>query len=189
MRPSLAATREAEMLAAIEACIVEVGVGGLTTQLVAEKSGYSRSHIRHYLGNKADQLQALIKVYSDRYASSLEDSVRAAAPGEQRLIIFRELFGDTWLVPDEDNVILEHLNAYTSANPGSGVSLAPMYRRVGAVIAEALEEALPAAIAAERAGVVVAFAYGAATMMDLGVLDLPSAREQGRRLLELPSPT
>lgn len=187
MRPSLAATREAEILEAIEACIIEVGIGGLTTQRIAEKSGYSRSHIRHYLGNKNDQLQALVKVYSDRYASSLEDLIACTPRAEQRELVLRELFGDTWFVsrPDDD-IVLDHLNAYASSNPKSEVTLAPMYDRIVEVIANTLSDVLGHDAALERARIVVTFAYGASSMIGLGVMAPEAAHAYGRLLLELP---
>lgn len=187
MRPSLAATREAEILEAIEACIIEVGIGGLTTQRIAEKSGYSRSHIRHYLGNKDDQLQALVKVYSDRYARSLEELVANTPREGQRDVVLQELCGDTWLLsrPDDD-IVLDHLNAYASSSPKSQVSLAPMYDRIVAVIAGTLSDVLSPVAAAERARILVTFAYGASSMIRLGIIDPAAAHAYGRLLLELP---
>lgn len=186
MRPSLAATREAEILRALEACVLEYGIAGLTTQRIAEKSGYSRSHIRHYLGNKDDQLRALIEVYTDRYASSLEREV-AAAPKEKKLdVIAEELFGDTWLLAhSDDDVVLDHLNAYAASHPQSEVSLAPMYARIVRVVAEALETRLEPNVARERSRVVLALAYGASSMARQNLLDSAEAMRLGRKLLEL----
>ena len=186
MRPSLSATREAEILRALEACVLEFGIAGLTTQRIADKSGYSRSHIRHYLGNKDDQLRELIDVYTKRYASSLERAV-AAASGEQKLfVIAEELFGDTWLLAhSDDDVVLDHLNAYAASHPQSEVSLAPMYARILKVIGEALESRLDPGSARERSRVVLALAYGASTMARQSLIDPAEAMRLGRQLLEL----
>lgn len=188
MRPSLAKEREAEMLAAVEVCIREVGIAGLTTQLVAERSGYSRSHIRHYLGNKDELLQALVSHYTERYASSLDDLVRSAPEAEQREVVIRELFGDTWQdLGEEDDLVLDQLNAYASASP-TAPSLAPMYARIGAVVAMTLEGAgLHAADAERRAQLVVAFAYGVSSMLRLGLIDKWSAMQHARSLMLLDS--
>lgn len=186
MRPSLAKQREGEILEAIEECVREVGVAGLTTKQIAEKSGYSRSHIRHYLGNKDEQLKALIGLYTERYASSLKDLVRDAHPQDRREVVVRELFGDTWLVtrPDDD-VVLDQLNAYSSANPDDVPSLAPMYLRIVAIVAESLDGVVDDDSAQQRGRLVVSFAYGVASMLRLGVIDHATALAEARALMLL----
>lgn len=187
MRPSLAAARRAEILRAIEACIREVGVTGLTTQRIADRSGYSRGHIRHYLGNKSDQLRALVDVYSDRYASTLEQLVAAEPREQRREVVIGELFGETWLSANsDDDVVLDHINAYALSNPEAGISLAPMYERVVAVVADSLGSVLEAEASVARARVVVAFAFGVASMMSLGLIRADDALEYARSLMELP---
>lgn len=186
MRPSLAKVREEEILLAVEACIREVGIAGLTTQLVAAKSGFSRSHIRHYLGNKDDLLIALVHHYTDRYANSLQSLVEEVAADEQREVVIRELFGDTWQdLGEEDDLVLDQLNAYASASPDTP-SLAPMYTRIAQVVAGTLEVAGEAPAEADRrARTVVAFAYGVSTMLRLGVIDRQMALSYARDLMLL----
>lgn len=189
MRPTLAPQREAEILRALEECIREVGIAGLTVQKVAERSGFSRGHVRHYLGNKADQLSALIDVYSDRYASTLEEQARSVPVEHRRALILSELFGETWLESrPEDDVVLDHLNAYASSNPDSGISLAPMYERILAVIRDALSPVLTLDAAASRARVILALAYGASSMRRLDLVSAADVQEHARALLELPAP-
>ncbi len=189
MRPTLAPQREAEILNALEHCIREHGIAGLTVQKVAEKSGYSRGHVRHYLGNKADQLRALINVYSERYASTLERQMQSIELRDRRQFVLDEMFGETWLESrPEDDVVLDHLNAYASSNPDSGLSLAPMYERILVVIQDALSPVLNLESASERARVILALAYGVSSMMRLGLIGAGDVREYARSLFEVDSP-
>ncbi len=188
MRPTLAPQREAEILRALEDCIREVGIAGLTVQKVAERSGYSRGHVRHYLGNKADQLRALIDVYSERYASTLERQAQSVDVVRRRELVLSELFGETWLESrPEDDVVLDHLNAYAGSNPDSGFSLAPMYERILAVIEDALSPVLDPPTARERARVVLALAYGVSSMIALGLVSSGDVQSYARSLLEVDS--
>lgn len=188
MRPTLAPQREAEILRALEDCIREVGIAGLTVQKVAERSGYSRGHVRHYLGNKADQLRALIDVYSERYASTLERQAQSVDVDRRRELVLNELFGETWLESrPEDDVVLDHLNAYAGSNPDSGFSLAPMYERILAVIEDALSPVLDPPTARERARVVLALAYGVSSMIGLGLVSSGDVQSYARSLLEVDS--
>lgn len=187
MRPSLAVQRESEILDAIEACIREVGIGGLTTGLIAEKSGYSRSHIRHYLGNKADQLQALVNLYTERYAGCLEELVLGAPTESQRDLVVRELFGDTWQIsrPDDD-IVLDHLNAYASTTNPDSPSLAPMYSRIVQLVAHTLEPHMAeTTLAVQRAQLVVSLAYGVTSLLRLGIIDRENALQHARALMLL----
>lgn len=186
MRPTLAPQREAEILRALEDCIREVGIAGLTVQKVAERSGYSRGHVRHYLGNKADQLRALIDVYSERYASTLEEQARSVSVERRRQLVLDELFGETWLESrPEDDVVLDHLNAYASSNPDSGFSLAPMYERILVVIQDALSPVLDRPTARQRARVVLALAYGVSSMVRLNLVSPDDVQSYARTLLEV----
>lgn len=186
MRPSLAAHREPEMLKALEACIAEHGIAGLTVQMVAEKSGYSRGHVRHYLGNKSDQLRALVDVYVERYATDLERLVDAASPADQRTVVLDELFGEPWLDSrPEDDAVLDNLTAYAASNPDSGVSIAPMYERIVAVIERTLAPVLDADEAGRRARTLVALAYGASSMVRMGVIRPSDVQSYARSLLEI----
>ncbi|MEI3865723.1 TetR/AcrR family transcriptional regulator [Microbacterium sp. CCNWLW134] len=183
-RPSLAHTRRAEILRAIEECIREVGVAGLTTQQVADRSGYSRGHVRHYLGNKNDQLRALVELYSERYASSLERLVGEVPQSRKREIVLRELFGETWLSADtQDDVVLDYISAYALSHPDAGISLAPLYERVVVVVADALASGTSDEDATTRARTVVALAFGVASMMSLGVMQAKDAQGYAAELL------
>ncbi len=188
MRPSLAAERQSEMLDALAACVAEVGIDRLTVQAVADRSGWSRGHVRHYLGNKADQVRALVDLYAERYASALELAVESASPGAKREAVYGQLFGVMWQdVTTGDDEVLEALMAYAAANPTSGVSLTPMYRRIHTSVTQALTERFSDDESARRAEVALSLAYGQATMVRLEVLSGEACAQFGREVLGLSS--
>ncbi|KRC61936.1 hypothetical protein ASE14_14250 [Agromyces sp. Root81] len=175
------------MLEALAACVAESGIHGLTVQAVADRSGWSRGHVRHYLGNKADQLQSLVALYTERYASSLEQIVEHAELGRRRAEIFHELFGDTWQNSNaQDDVVLDELTAYAASNPGSGVTLTPMYQRIRAAIEIALLEAFEPAEAGARADIALALAYGLSSMIRIQAVGRRACAEHAAVVLGLP---
>lgn len=186
MRPSLATERQAVMLEALAECVAETGLDKLTVQAVADKCGWSRGHVRYYLGNKADQVLALVDLYSDRYASAMELAVDNAPEGARRQRVHDELFGEAWQnVNDGDDAVLDALTAYAAANPTSGVSLTPMYRRILAAIERALTERFSPEDAHRRAEVVLSLAYGQASMLRLDSVDTDASSEFAREVLGL----
>ncbi|MGH3225487.1 MAG: TetR/AcrR family transcriptional regulator, partial [Streptosporangiaceae bacterium] len=52
----MAATRREQILDAVTRCVAEYGLEGTTLERVAEASGFSRGHIRHYVGNREEML-------------------------------------------------------------------------------------------------------------------------------------
>lgn len=189
MRPSLAVERQEEMLEALAQCVAELGIERLTVQAVADRSGWSRGHVRHYLGNKSDQLLALVELLAGRYAESLEAIVSEAAPGTRRKAVYGELFGDAWQGSRfEDGAVLDALTAYAAANPDSGISLTPMYLRILAVVELALGERYGAAESRIRAEAVLALAYGLASMLSLKVFGSEGCSAHAAELLGLEYP-
>ncbi|TPH15719.1 TetR/AcrR family transcriptional regulator [Litorilituus lipolyticus] len=67
-RPSLAALRVEEILDALEACIIEKGIQGASLESIADKAGFKRSILRHYIGNRDDIICALSVRWSEFYA-------------------------------------------------------------------------------------------------------------------------
>lgn len=186
MRPSLEPERQAEMLEALAACIAEMGINGLTVQAVADKSGWSRGHVRHYLGNKGDQLHALVDLYTQRYAASLEEIVEQNPRGQRRQAIFDELFGESWQnVDSQDDAVLDALTAYAASNPASGISLTPMYLRICAAIETAAQEEFGAAEARIRAEAALSLAYGASSMARISVMTQESSTRMAKEILGL----
>ncbi|WP_406498820.1 TetR/AcrR family transcriptional regulator [Streptomyces sp. NBC_00846] len=171
MRPSLASQRSAEMLDALADCVAEYGVQGVTVDKIAARAGWTRGLVRHYLGNKDEQLRALISVLSTRYATELIDAIAAAPVGQRRRVVIDVLFGARWQQRDRDDIVLDQLIAYEALKPANESSLLVMYRSVADTIASATLSERPdldAQAAAELGFTVVSLAYGSATMLGIG---------------------
>ncbi|MFF5626889.1 TetR/AcrR family transcriptional regulator [Microbacterium sp. NPDC012755] len=173
----------------METVIMEVGVAGATTARIAEKSGWTRGHVRHYLGNKDDQLRALVEALTDRYAPDLQRHVDEAELGSKRLAVYDTLFGDAWQDGAvRDNVVFDQLIAYETANPRSDGPIRGMYQAIAKTVADALLQECPDLapnVAYETGFAVVSFAYGAATMAALGWRCRAATDATARQLLLL----
>ncbi len=71
-RPSLKKERQAQILAAYEACVAVFGLEGATLERVAEEAGLARALIRHNVGNREDLQAALIKRFVEQSTQALE---------------------------------------------------------------------------------------------------------------------
>ncbi|MFD5248191.1 TetR/AcrR family transcriptional regulator [Amycolatopsis sp. NPDC058340] len=58
-RNSLAEERKAQILSAFARCVARSGFAGTSLESVAEEAKLARGHVRHYLGNRHDQVVAL----------------------------------------------------------------------------------------------------------------------------------
>ena len=67
-RPSMAAQRAEEILDALESCIIENGIQATSLANIADKAGFKRSILRHYIGNRDEIICALSKRWSQAYA-------------------------------------------------------------------------------------------------------------------------
>jgi len=66
-RPSMAAQRAEEILDALEACIIEKGIQATSLENIADKAGFKRSILRHYIGNRDEIICALSTRWSKKY--------------------------------------------------------------------------------------------------------------------------
>ena len=71
-RPSRAKERRAQILDAVEECIVEYGIERTTMGKVADVAGVPRSLIHHYLGNR----EALLQVAAARAVANVDRTLR-----------------------------------------------------------------------------------------------------------------
>ncbi len=67
-RPSMAAQRAEEILDALETCIIENGIQATSLANIADKAGFKRSILRHYIGNRDEIICALSSRWSQAYA-------------------------------------------------------------------------------------------------------------------------
>jgi AcrR family transcriptional regulator len=87
-RASLAASRRREMVESIGACIAEHGLAASTQAVIARESGFSRSHIHHYLGTRDDVIDAvwdhLVTAYRGTIARGASAEPDTATSAEHR---------------------------------------------------------------------------------------------------------
>jgi AcrR family transcriptional regulator len=67
-RPSMTAQRVEEILDALEVCIIEKGIQATSLENIADKAGFKRSILRHYIGNRDEIICALSARWSQLYA-------------------------------------------------------------------------------------------------------------------------
>ncbi|WP_213008069.1 TetR/AcrR family transcriptional regulator [Paractinoplanes toevensis] len=139
-RPSMAAERTEQIMQATGRCLRKNGLAGTTLERVSEESGLSRSHVRHYVGNRDDLLRAFASWLYTGYESEFTGAV-AEAEGPAKLpIVMDYLFGSGFLpISDDDTVIRELITAGITDERIRSILQA---QYLGAV--ETIEEALAA---------------------------------------------
>ncbi|ACZ31387.1 transcriptional regulator, TetR family [Xylanimonas cellulosilytica DSM 15894] len=187
-RPSIAAERTTQILDAVGRCVARYGLEGVTLDHVASESGLSRSHVRHYVGNKAELLSRFRDHLLRRYQAP--DLARAAElgmrPTEYVLHMLFEHEPDLDWDASHDAVV-----AAARSDDALRAELHAVYTGLEAFVAQALAADQPdwsdervAATAAQ----VVALEYGHATMTALGLASArtTAAHRLARSLLGLP---
>lgn len=74
-RPSMAAQRIEEILDALEICIIEKGIQATSLENIADKAGFKRTILRHYIGNRDEIICALSKRWSKIYSEQWQELV------------------------------------------------------------------------------------------------------------------
>ncbi|MEU9456202.1 helix-turn-helix domain-containing protein [Streptomyces sp. NPDC048277] len=111
-RRSLAAERRQQVMEAASRCMATYGLAGTTLEKIAEESGLSRSHVRHYVGNRDDLLLALVEWVQERDDRAFAAAVAEAPPAQRLAVAMDHLFGSWFLgAGDEGAVILELVKA------------------------------------------------------------------------------
>lgn len=82
-RPSMAAQRVEEILDALEACIIEKGIQATSLENIADKAGFKRTILRHYIGNRDEIICALSTRWSQIYAAQWKEMLKWL-PNENR---------------------------------------------------------------------------------------------------------
>jgi len=93
-RPSLQAERTHEIVLAASRCIARHGLSGSTLELIAKESGFSRGHIRYYVGNRDQLIDLVVENALEPYRNQF--AVLAGLPGGADRVdaLLDFLFGD-----------------------------------------------------------------------------------------------
>ncbi|WP_198170474.1 MULTISPECIES: TetR/AcrR family transcriptional regulator [Actinoplanes] len=108
----MAAERTEQIMQATARCLQKHGLAGTTLERVAEESGLSRSHVRHYVGNRDDLLQKFANWLYSGYEAEFIGRI-AGADGRDKLPIVMDYLFSTGFLPisDDDTVIRELITA------------------------------------------------------------------------------
>ena len=98
------------MLTAITACIGLHGLEGSTLERMAQESGFSRSHIRHYLGNRDQVIDAVWDHLMTPYLELIDRSLAVSDPEEQMAGLMDFLFGPLMRRSPDDPAIEALIN-------------------------------------------------------------------------------
>jgi AcrR family transcriptional regulator len=104
-RPSLSAERRAQVIRAFGRCVARAGFAGTSLEKVAEEAGLARGHVRHYLGNRHDQMMALAEWVST--GDRAEFARVAEAPDDRSRVdaVVHYLFDPSFYEPGEDMAV------------------------------------------------------------------------------------
>ena len=104
-RPSLAVERRAQVLSAFARCVARAGFAGTSLENIAEEAGLARGHVRHYLGNRHDQMMALAEWVSTE--DRAEFARVAEAPNDRSRVdaVMHYLFDPSFYQPCEDMAV------------------------------------------------------------------------------------
>lgn len=181
-RPSLAAQRTAEILDAYARCVTRHGLDGATLERVAEESGYSRGHIRHYLGNRDEMRSALIQRTMSEYTAQTHGITEAIDPGGRALALVELLFGPVF-APSPEDAVIDALWGAASYDDLVKGQLRDTYLELEKGMYDALRDdfpGVPAAACRDAAYQVLSLAFGHWSMSQLG---FPANRSRGVRRL------
>jgi AcrR family transcriptional regulator len=179
-RPSLAAERREQILNAVTRCVGEYGLEGTTLERVAEASGFSRGHIRHYLGNREQMLEKFQQRLGSIYVERMQEIGNAAEPGQRGAALVQFLFGKEW-APAADNAAINALMWTAARDEAVRSYLRATYLALERTVARALRADYPHAPAAECASTaytLLCLAFAHSTLLELSY---PTARQRAVR--------
>ena len=140
-RPSLASVRREQILDAVEVCMLDGGIDGVTFARVARQAGVRTSIVPHYFGSKGALMAAMVDRVLDRVQVRPRQRTRRH---EGRALLDRlldVLFGGRLAVPSVV-VVLDQLRASAYFNDGTRERLVTMYRHFEQLAADALGDDL-----------------------------------------------
>jgi TetR/AcrR family transcriptional repressor of bet genes len=151
-RPSLAPVRRAQILDAVEACILEEGIEGVTFSRVARRAGVRTSMVPHYFGTKGSLMAAMVDRVLGRVEGLLDAAVDGATGRDRIERLLDVLFGGAFAVPSVI-LVLDQLRATAHVNVTTRDRMVAMFRHLEQLADGALADAYPDAPAVRRRNV------------------------------------
>lgn len=187
-RPSVAAQRTVQIMEATRACLCEHGLAGTTLERVSEQSGLSRSHVRHYVGNRDD----LLRTFADWFFTAMETEMRSvfegAEPQHRLAAITDYLFTDDFQMASDDDAVIRELMTAGMRDAALKEQLEARYDVAVALVTAAVQESRPALGADESRALAYGLwtlAIGSSMMAELGLPDASgtTARQLAQNLI------
>lgn len=188
-RSSLAAERKAQILSAFARCVARTGFARTSLEDVAAESGLARGHVRHYLGNRHDQVVALCEWVNAPGREAFErvrgiDDDRKRADGVLDYLFDPEFYG-----PSEELTVFLALFEEARRDEDLRKTFVDEYNDILDTLTGALMRghALPKREASDIAYLTLCAAIGNAHLSEAGVSPVRARRVGGlcRRLLRM----
>lgn len=172
--------RRPQIIAAAKRVISMYGIDGATQERIAEAAGMTRPHIRHYVGNRDELLDAVWTATVGDYVRSVEEATAVTGAREDVARSFDRLLALSFVYEEDDAVILAYLHKAREderVRARTHATYAYVEQCVARLLRSASPDAADAQIAA-RAHALMAMSMGA-IMLDL----LDPARPRADRLI------
>ncbi|MBG0832690.1 TetR family transcriptional regulator [Planomonospora sp. ID67723] len=183
-RPSLAGQRRKQILRAAAQSVARYGLAGSTQERIAAAAGMSRSHIRHYVGNRDELIDALWDHVITPYFDAMHAALTDRAPDAQLRALVDFLFGPQ-MARNEDDLVIEALISGAMHDVRLRGRIYDSYSRLEREIAKTIREAVPGCESAESlqlAYALICMAFGHST---LAPLPFPASRHAGMKAMAL----
>ncbi|MBB2911015.1 AcrR family transcriptional regulator [Streptosporangium becharense] len=181
-RPSLAGQRREQILKAAARSVARYGLAGSTQERIAAAAGMSRSHIRHYLGNRDQLLDALWDHVITPYFTAMHSALADRVPEARLRALVDFLFGPQ-MARNEDDLVIEAFISGAMHDVRLRGRIYDSYSRLEREIAGTIRTAIPDCDSAESlrlAYALICMAFGHST---LAPLPFPVSRHAGVKTL------
>jgi AcrR family transcriptional regulator len=176
-RRSLAKERTVEILQAYAVCIGKFGLEGATLERVSEESGFSRGHIRHYVGNRDEMRRRLVQWVVDDFQEKAVETLGDIPRGQRSRARMHHML-KTGLGPAPDNAAIDVLLGATTYDSDLRAMMREIYLDLERSIAGSLRDDFPGAPAKvyrDGAYQLLAIAFG---NWSLSELEFPASRQR-----------
>lgn len=161
------------MLATHE-CLRTFGLAGTTLERVSEQSGLSRSHMRHYVGNRDDLLRRFADWLFTAMEHELEEVAGQAPAGLKLAAVNQHLFGSGFQAVTEDDTVIRELMTAGLQDEALHELLARRYEDAVRLVCAAVKDGYPN-LSTRKARTIAygiwTLAIGNSTMAEIGLPD------------------
>lgn len=185
-RKSMVAIRRAEIVDAVQRCVVRKGLASTTMADVAQEAGMQRSAISHFLGSRDDVVAAAIERSCAYYIGLIETVVAEHPPERRSQALVDELIGGKRADPNA-MVLFDEIVALAHHDERARIEVERAYGVLDRELRAALQARYPDAPSQDRA----AAAHALVLLIDneerfrvLGMPDSRATRHAAQTLLD-----